>query len=53
MPEKSPSEMLKNKVSECMEILESSQSSESLKNVMLRSFIEKIIFVRPAGAIEI
>ena len=53
VPDKSPAEILKNKVSECMEILESSQSSESLKNAMLRSFVEKIIFVRPAGVVEI
>lgn len=52
-PEKSPAELLKGKVGECMDFLESSQSSENLKNVMLRSFVEKIIFVRPAGAVEI
>lgn len=52
-PTKSPAELLKTKVSECMEILENNQSSASLKNAMLRSFVEKIIFVRPAGVIEI
>lgn len=49
----SPTEVLKDKVSECMEILESNDASESLKNVMLRSFVEKIIYVRKAEAIEI
>ncbi len=51
--EKSPSELLKSKVSEYMDFLESTQSSENLKNVMLRSFVEKIIFVRPARIVEV
>ncbi len=51
--ESSPAELLKDKVSECMGIIESNQSSENLKNNMLRSFIEKIIFVRHVGAVEV
>ncbi|MBO5103818.1 MAG: recombinase family protein [Ruminococcus sp.] len=53
IPEKSNAELLKDKVNECMEFIDSSESSENLKNNMLRSFIEKIIFVRRSGTVEI
>lgn len=53
IPEKSNAELLKDKVNECMEFIDSSESSENLKNNMLRSFVEKIIFVRRSGMVEI
>lgn len=53
IPEKSNAELLKDKVNECMEFIDSSESSENLKNNMLRSFIEKIIFIRRSGTVEI
>ncbi|MDE6519226.1 MAG: recombinase family protein [Ruminococcus sp.] len=43
----------KETVSESIKILENNESSETLKNEIIRSLTEKIIFVKPSGVIEI
>lgn len=50
---KTPAERLKEKYIESFGLVESDTSSESLKNSILRSFIDKIIFVRSACSVEI
>lgn len=45
--------IFKKIVSESVRILESNEASETLKNVIIRSLTEKIIFVKPSKIIEI
>ncbi len=48
-----PAELLHAKVIQGLEILENPNTSEHLKNTTLRSFVSKIIFIKPQGIIEI
>lgn len=48
-----PKERLNIELKSSFEVLESDKISESLKNIILRSFVEKIIFNKPKRTIEI
>ncbi len=44
---------IKGKIIAGLEILESEDASETLKNITLRSFVDRIIYFKPRGIIEI
>ena len=44
---------IKGKIRAGLEILESEDTSETLKNIALRSFVDRIIYFKPRGIIEI
>lgn len=44
---------IKGKIRAGLEILESENTSETLKNLTLRSFVDRIIYFKPRGIIEI
>ena len=46
-------ESISGKVRSGLEILESTQTSETLKNITIRSFIDRIIFIKPKNIVEI
>ena len=44
---------LSERIRSGLEILESSETSETLKNMTLRSFIDRIVYFKPKNVIEI
>ena len=46
-------EIISGKVRSGLEILESDETSESLKNMTIRSFIDRIVFFKPKNIVEI
>lgn len=46
-------ETISGRISAGLEILESDETSETLKNITLRSIVDRIIYIKPKGIIEI
>lgn len=46
-------ETISGRISSGLELLESDETSETLKNITLRSIVERIIYIKPKGIIEI
>lgn len=45
--------IISGKIKSSLEVIENQESSETLKNMTLRSFVDRIIFIKPQGVIEI
>lgn len=45
--------IISGKIKAGLEILESDETSETLKNITLRSIVDRIIFIKPKGTVEI
>lgn len=52
-PTQTSNEAIKGKIKANLEMLESETVSDMIKNTVLRSFVDKIIFYKPKGTIEI
>ena len=46
-------ETISGRIKSGLEILENDESSETLKNITLRSTVDKIIYFKPKGIVEI
>ena len=46
-------ETISGRITAGLEILESDETSETLKNITLRSIVGRIIYIKPKGIIEI
>ena len=46
-------ELISGRIKAGLDILESDETSETLKNMTLRSFVDRIIFMKPKGIVEI
>lgn len=46
-------ELISGRIKAGLSILESDETSETLKNMTLRSFVDRIIFMKPKGIVEI
>ena len=46
-------EIISGRINAGLEILESDETSETLKNITLRSIVDRITFIKPKGIVEI
>lgn len=46
-------ETISERIASGLEILESDETSETLKNITLRSIVDRIVYIKPKGVIEI